>query len=150
MIKQKKSVLILIIVAACIALAVSLPKVINAGSLEPTAPPGPTMKTLDEIPPTWSQKLDSTDGDEFGCGSSRFECVLDYTAVLDKETGLVWARDANIFGQLEWYEALVISRNYILSDRKGFRLPTVEELASLLDLSESNPALPARVPGFSA
>ena len=66
---------------AIIAAALLVPGMVKAGSLEPTAPPGPTMKTLDEIPPTWSQKLPA---------AQRFVLVLDGAGVLDKETGLVW------------------------------------------------------------
>jgi hypothetical protein len=105
---------------------------IHAGDLDQTEAPAPTMKTLNEIPPTWSQKLPAAD---------RFELVLGGKAVLDKETGLVWeqAPEAN---QAVWVSACSNCQNKEVSNRKGWRLPTVEELASLVDNGNSNPSLP--------
>lgn len=123
-----------------------------AGDLEPSAPPGPTMKSLNEIPPTWSRRLDSTDGSTtplfFGCGSSRFECIFTSgspvplpTAVVDNETGLVWDRSPN---PDVWRWDSAVSQCHIreVGGRLGWRLPTVEELASLIDPSQTSPALP--------
>jgi len=130
----------------------------SAGDLEPSAPPGPTMKSLDEVPPTWSQRLNSTDGSTnpliLGCGSSRFDCIWTSgnpvplpTAVLDKETGLVWERSPdNSLGP--WYFAVRHCHIVEVGGRRGWRLPTVEELASLIDLSQSSPALPDGHPFF--
>jgi len=105
----------------------------GAGSLEPSAPPGPTMKTLDEIPPTWSQVLPA---------AARFQILagMNDNGVLDKETGLVWSR-----------RPATITSNYgaasggcllqgILLVRGGWRLPTAAEMASLWD--GSAPAAP--------
>ncbi len=117
-----------------------------AGDLEPTAPPGSTMKTLDEIPPTWSQTLPANDGDvTTGCGSSRFDCVLGGAAVLDKETGLVWEQSPDTTTR-PWSSALAycVSRN--VGGRKGWHLPTVEQLASLVDSTQTDPALPSGHP----
>jgi len=134
MTKQQKSILVLAIITVFVSAAFLLPKLIGAGELEPSAPPGPTMKTLDEIPPTWSQILPA---------SERFVPVLNYEAVLDKETGLVWAADANLFGKKTWDDAIYYCADQVdLGGRKGWRLPTREELASLLDVSETEPALP--------
>ena len=131
---QQKSILGLAIITAFIAMALFLPGLVSAGDLEPSAAPGPTMKTLDEIPPTWSQKLPA---------SERFELVLDGEAVLDKETGLVWAKDANLAnGGRGWQHAMTYCRNLRIADRKGWRLPTIEELASLVDTTQTDPALP--------
>lgn len=41
------------------------------------ASPG-LIQRLDEVLPTWSQALDSTDGEPDGCSSSRFKCVLGF------------------------------------------------------------------------
>ena len=145
--KRKKAMLVLAIFTAFIATTLFLPGLVSAGDLEPSAAPGPTMKTLDEIPPTWSQKLDSTDGDPVtGCNSSRFECVMGGEAVLDKETGLVWAKNANAGGIKTWFPAMEYCLNLSIANRKGWRLPTVEELASLIDTTQTSPALPSGHP----
>ena len=142
--KTKKTTVILI---AIFTVVLFLPGFVVAGDLEPSGPPGPTMKTLDEIPPTWSQILDSSNGDASGCNSSRFECVMGGAAVLDKETGLVWAKDANIFGGTKtWVQAMDYCRNLNIGNRKGWRLPTVEELASLVDVTQNMPTLPSGHP----
>lgn len=134
--KRQKSILALAIITAFVALFVFSPELISAGSLEPTGPPGSTMKTLDQIPPTWSQKLPAAE---------RFELVMDDEAVLDKETGLVWEKFPATT-EISWYEACFHCYDREVNNRKGWRLPTIEELASLVDNNNSNPALPTGHP----
>lgn len=124
------------IVFAC--LTIMYPGRAQAGSLEPGAPPGPTMKTLDEIPPTWSQILPA---------STRFVVVMGGAAVLDKETGLVWQRSPTIT-TYDWESAQTNCNQLVEGGRLGWRLPTLQELASLLDPSVAFPAvkLPAGNP----
>ena len=100
-------------------------------------------------PPTWSIKLDSTNGDDVtGCGSSRFECVLDGEAVLDKETGLVWDKTPDT-GTRTWTQALTHCFKREVGGRKGWRAPTIEEILSLSDEGE-RPVLPGGHPFLSA
>ncbi len=134
--KEQKSMLVLAMITAFIASALFLPGLVSAGDLEPSAAPGPTMKTLDEIPPTWSQKLPA---------SERFELVLDGEAVLDKETGLVWEQSPDTTA-IYWRSACGYCYARKVANRKGWRLPTVEELASLVDNDNFNPALPTDHP----
>ena len=139
--KQKKTVTVLTGLIFFIAISVYLTRPVMAGSLEPTGVPGSTMKTLDEIPPTWSQRITPA--------SKRFEKVLYDYAVLDKETGLVWAKDANYLAEGKtWEDAVRFCRNMLIGNRKGWRLPTVEELASLVDPLGSSPDLPAGYSSF--
>ena len=63
--------------------------------------------------------------------------------VLDKKTGLVWARTANLAGEmLTWEDATNYCQDLALGNLKGWRLPTQKELSSLIDPSQSSPALP--------
>jgi len=112
----------------------------TAGSLHPypSAAPASKMKKMDQVPPNWSQKLPA---------DQRFELVLDEAAVLDNETGLVWELSPSIT-YVTWYEAMRTCQNKRVGGRMGWRCPTVEELASLVDpsVSGSDPALPSRHP----
>ena len=81
--RKSRSAKALPLIIAILTAMLIVPGMVKAGNLEPSAGPGPTMKTLDEIPPTWSQKLPA---------AQRFVIVLDGAAVLDKETGLVWEK----------------------------------------------------------
>ena len=108
------------------------------GNLEPTSAPGSTMRTLEELQPAWSKKI--TDA------SMRFELVLDGEAVLDKETGLVWEQSPGTTTRT-WVNAISYAYNKTVGGRKGCRLPTVEELASLVDTSVvGDPKLPSGHP----
>src|SRR4030042_6763784 len=104
--KRGESIRLVVLIFMAVALALFIPGISFAGSLEPTPEavdpsgnPVPTMKTLDQIPPTWSQKLQ--------CNTTacpRFEIVMDGAAVLDKETGLVWQRSPGGY-TVSWYDA---------------------------------------------
>jgi len=86
--------------------------------------------------PTWHQILPAAD---------RFELVMGGEAVLDKETGLVWERSPHTFPR-DWVNAIIRCYTLELAHRKGFRMPTLEELASLVDTLNEDPALPSDHP----
>ena len=94
---------------------------------------------VDLIPPAWSQTLPT---------ASRFVAVMGGAAVLDKETGLVWDKEPDASAQGVWAAAQTHCNNERkVGNRKGWRLPTAQELASLLDPSVTTaPTLPAGHP----
>jgi hypothetical protein len=88
------------------------------------------------IPPSWYQTLSA---------NKRFSVVLNGAAVLDKETGLVWEKDPSSNIQT-WLQGIENCYTRNVGGRKGWRLPSIEELNSLVDTTTSNPALPSGHP----
>jgi len=66
-------------------------------------------------------------------------------AVLDKETGLLWERSPAI-DRKALGSAVVYSTTRVVANRKGWRIPAMEELLSLVDPAAVNPTLPANNP----
>ena len=103
------------------------------------------------------------DGDEISCGGScqdgEWQAGSDWPAprfvdnhdgtVTDVLTGLIWLRDADCFGTLTWSEALTQVDGLMagvceLEDgslANEWRLPNIREMMSVIDFSQSSPAL---------
>jgi uncharacterized protein DUF1566 len=89
--------------------------------------------------PAWDQTLPS---------NVRFIVLsnMNNAAVLDRETGLVWERSPATAG-LSWSSAVATCVTRRTGNRFGWRLPTVNELASLFDpLATNVPFLPSGHP----
>jgi Protein of unknown function (DUF1566) len=73
-------------------------------------------------------------------------------AVLDNNTGLVWEQapditgGPNFDGARNWGTAAAYCVNAMVGGTKGWRLPSVVELASLMDPANSSPTLPTGHP----
>ncbi|HJY80412.1 MAG TPA: DUF1566 domain-containing protein [Candidatus Binatia bacterium] len=108
-------------------------EVIPAGAAPPVK-----EDALAGITQNWDKKLPA---------AQRFVVLTDFggAAVRDNETGLVWeqAPDAGI---ITWFQATGGCVNKSLGGRKGWRLPSVAELASLVEPANSNPSLPTGLP----
>ena len=76
--------------------------------------------------PSWDRKIGA---------STRFLVLTNWsgTAVLDKETGLVWERSPDAVNTFTWTNARAACFNRTTGNRRGWRLPSVQELASLID-----------------
>ena len=87
--------------------------------------------------PSWDQTLPA---------ATRFIVLtnMNSEAVLDRETGLVWEQSPSTADQT-WREAFVVCIQKTVGSRKGWRLPTIQELASLFD--PANPGDPGLPPG---
>jgi hypothetical protein len=77
--------------------------------------------------------------------ADRFVLVLEGAAVRDTKTGLIWEREPDSFHGV-WSDANPHCLEKTVGGRKGWRAPTVEELASLVDQNQHDPALPAGHP----
>lgn len=131
-------------IAAMMLLSVS-------GGYAQTVAPGPYYAK-----PSWDQTLpcDSVSN----CPRFIVLSNMNKQAVLDRETGLVWEQ-APVLAGFSWSQANIHCNLRAVGNRRGWRLPTVQELTSLIDPSRrSAPTLPsghpfnvtARVPYWSA
>ena len=93
-------------------------------------------RTLEELKPAWNKIIPA---------ARRFVDALGGAAVLDKETGLVWAKSP-ASNKTTWWGALDYCAGLALGGRRGWRLPAIEELASLVDPANQSPALPSGHP----
>src|SRR5262245_25185010 len=79
-------------------------------------------------------------------GPTRFRVLVGFNnaAVLDRETGLVWERSPDSVART-WVLAqrVCVQRTVGAGHRLGWRLPTVQELLSLMDPTRNPPSLPA-------
>jgi hypothetical protein len=74
--------------------------------------------------------------------------------VTDKQSGLIWLKDANCFGYKDWSTAMDLAKRLKngqcgLRDRSvagQWRLPSKEEWKALIDTNARNPALPSGHP----
>jgi len=83
--------------------------------------------------PSWDQQLPT---------AQRFIVLQNWNseAFLDRETGLVWERQpVNL--TFDWRNAMVNCRSHLIGNRRGWRLPSYEELTSLIDGTQ-NPIIP--------
>ena len=90
--------------------------------------------------PSWDQTLPS---------NTRFIVLsnMNSEAVLDRETGLVWQRSPGLNLPQRWQFATASCTGVRTGNRGGWRLPTVQELGSLMDVSATAaPALPSGHP----
>ena len=87
----------------------------------------------------WGVKIDKA--------SSRFKVLKAFNneAVLDKETQLVWARKSSTFRTF-WGDAREQCTRITIGDRMGWRLPSIHELLSLMNLTQDGLALPTSHP----
>ena len=66
--------------------------------------------------------------------------------VMDNLTGLMWTKNANIWGTSVWGLAIDHCESYSLAGYDDWRLPNVHELYSLIDKGRNSPALPSGHP----
>ena len=124
------------VLSALVSIAVSVTDAFCAVSAEAqTSAAGPYYAV-----PSWDQKLPS---------STRFIVLSNWNneAVLDRETGLVWERTLG-GGISDWFVANSTCIVKTVGGRLGWHLPTIQELASLIDPSVAapGPTLPAGHP----
>lgn len=106
------------------------------------------------LPRTGQDRYFSVTGNPIDCGDAFQDGALQMGApwpeprfaphelgVLDRLTELVWARNADLSGLLDWQGALDSVTALNRRSQARWRLPGINELESLVDASRADPAL---------
>jgi hypothetical protein len=107
---------------------------VSSGFAAPPSNLNPTTN-VSELTQNWDKKLPS---------ASRFTILSAFgdAAVRDDETGLVWEKTLET-KEVSWTDARAACADKDVGGRKGWRLPSIFELASVMDLSmRTGPTLP--------
>lgn len=118
------------------------PKTIQAQVESNPGPPGIATFLISPLPPV--------------AIAPRFQPVLDGLAVLDKDTGLTWERFPEVIARdaASFFEGRQACHRKVIAGRIGWRFPTLDELSSLVDKTQSNPSLapghPFLLPQFAS
>jgi hypothetical protein len=132
---------------AAAVLAVVAAAVLSPAMAAPSASTGTGTSTVDlrGLTQNWDKVLPAEPGAGCPNWSTRFTCVMNNAAVRDNETGLVWAHPLQY--TYSWHMARESCLNLNVGNRKGWRLPSVTELATLIDMSNpSQLKVPANWP----
>jgi Protein of unknown function (DUF1566) len=99
---------------------------VSSAFADPPSNPNPTAD-VSELTQNWGKKLPS---------ASRFTILSAFgdAAVRDDETGLVWEKTLET-SEVSWADARAACADKDVGGRKGWRLPSISELASLVDPS---------------
>jgi hypothetical protein len=107
---------------------------VSSAFAAPSSNPNSTTD-VSELTLNWDKKMPS---------ASRFTILSAFgdAAVRDDETGLVWEKTLET-NEVSWTDARATCANKDVGGRKGWRLPSIFELASLVDPSiRTGPTLP--------
>jgi len=77
--------------------------------------------------------------------STRFTLMLNGAAVKDNQTGLIWEQEPDREHDV-WSRSVARCATKDVGGQQGWRAPTVDELKTLIDTSQHDPALPAGHP----
>ena len=72
----------------------------------------------------------------------RFTAQANTNQILDNLTGLIWMRDADLFGVTNWLAALSICNNLDYGGKTDWRLPNRREMQSILTVGFNGPSIP--------
>lgn len=125
-------------IRALVLLSLALPVTVVAGNLEPPAAPAPTMRTLEEI-------YDKVVAVSLSSPLARFSLNPGYDTITDNWSKLTWARSPLAIRRT-WNQATTYISGLSLGGKSDWRMPTKEELLTVVDITQQNPALPVGHP----